>query len=469
MTDESYQKLIELANGHIEGRLDESSREELETLLRDDPEQRRAFADFLHDHAALHWEYISESDNVIPLPPVSRQSPNILTWSALTAAVLAISALLGVLFLGQPDPGSGAFVTMEKTRAARWESANLPTVEGARLSAGTLRLAEGLATLRFDSGAEVVLEAPAVVELINGMNCRLVSGTAVADIPDSALGFQISTPAAKVVDYGTRFAVNVDSLTGATQTQVFEGLVEVEHPESGEIVTLKTGETNFVAGDSIGQATAAPDETEWVHSTQPLQRGPEWTKIPSSRDAYVYSVDVAHHHSEILLLLKNSSDTRGPHRKAYLGFDLSTLDPSQIVEAELKLNFAPTGWGLASHLLDSEFSVYGLTGPHSDQWQESTIAWNSAPANEFSTGDTLKKEGAVLLGKFSVEQGFQRGEFGIDDSRLSEFLQKQKGKFASLVVIRNTKETEGGGLVHGIASHRHPTLPAPTLVIRSRE
>ena len=83
----------------------------------------------------------------------------------------------------------------------------------------TLRLAEGLATLKFDSGAEVTLEAPATLVLLDSMKCKLASGTAVSDIPESALGFRIKTPSADVVDYGTRFAVSVFRRHGETHTQ----------------------------------------------------------------------------------------------------------------------------------------------------------------------------------------------------------------------------------------------------------
>jgi len=38
--------------------------------------------------------------------------------------------------------------------------------------------------------------------------------------------------------------------------------------------------------------------------------------------------------------------------------------------------------------------------------------------------------------------------------------------FVTLIVVRDTLETNNGGLVHGIASRRHPILPAPSLAIR---
>lgn len=130
------------------------------------------------------------------------------------------------------------------------------------------------------------------------------------------------------------------------------------------------------------------------------------------------------------------------------------------------MNFTPTGWGLASSVSDSEFTVYGVTGEREDDWTYRSMTWQNAPANIINTGDTLKTGQAKKLGTFSIAQGIQRGQFGISGDSLVEFLRSESDQNVTLVVVRNTQETEGGGLVHGIASRRHPALPAPTLAIR---
>ena len=147
---------------------------------------------------------------------------------AVVAAVLAVAACITLIatfgWFQQPEerpvtvePAEAkteSFVTIKQVRAARWESGNLPTSEGTRLGAGTMRLTEGLVTLRFGSGAKVNLEAPSELTLINAMNVHLVKGTVVAEIPDSATGFRVTTPSANVVDFGTRFSVSVAAGTG---------------------------------------------------------------------------------------------------------------------------------------------------------------------------------------------------------------------------------------------------------------
>lgn len=465
MNEKERDKLLDLANDYAEGELTEAQRQQLDDWLQSDESARRVFADFMHDHAALYWDQVSESQaEVIDFPAPSVFSRLNGIWG-IAAALIVLAGVL--VFRNETTVEDSTFATMEKTRAAKWESGNLPTADGARLGEGRLRLAEGLATLRFDSGAEVVLEAPAEIQLVDRMNCVLTRGTAVADVPDSALGFQIVTPSANVVDYGTRFAVNVDSASGATQTQVFEGVVEVEHPASNEIVRLEAGQRNYVAGDQVSQASSVPEEGDWAQSLPVLRKGNEWTMLPTSRDAYVASDYLGEHTSEELLLVKNTSFGRGPNRKAYLGFDLGSTDIDIVEEAELLLYFDPTGWGLASHVPDSEFEVYGLKGAEFDNWSKDTMTWRNAPANVPEHGASLKSELVEKLGTFTIEQGVSRGTFGISGSALVDFLKAETDGFATLIVVRKTAEEQSGGLVHGFASRRHPVLPPPTLGLRT--
>jgi hypothetical protein len=69
------------------------------------------------------------------------------------------------------------------------------------------------------------------------------------------------------------------------------------------------------------------------------------------------------------------------------------------------------------------------------------------------------------LGAFTIEQGVQRGDFGIDGETLTGYLRDHASSEITLIVVRDTVEIEDAGLVHGFASRRHPSLPAPTLSI----
>ena len=126
----------------------------------------------------------------------------------------------------------------------------------------------------------------------------------------------------------------------------------------------------------------------------------------------------------------------------------------RVFEAELILHFAPTGWGLASNVPDATFNVYGLVGDV-PEWDESILH------GEFP-GEPEQR----LLGSFDIPQGVQKGRFGIRSEELKEFLRENASSEITLKIVRDTRETDNGGLVHAFASRRHPILPAPTLAIR---
>jgi hypothetical protein len=477
MNDTERDELLELAHGYLEGSLDEEQLHDLEIRLDAEPEARRIFVDFTHDHAALHWRQIAEptdggiAENMEALSDLQpRRLPTL--WQACAAGAI-ISLLALVLLQSRGETVPRTFAAMDKTESARWESGDLPTSEGVRLHAGILKLTRGLATIAFDSGAEVILEAPAELELVDQMNCLLHSGTAVAEVTEPAKGFRIETPTAEVIDHGTRFVVNVDRGTGATKTQVFDGLVEVKLPNSRESVHLETGQQNFVAGNKLGDVMPEIKEGTWLRAERPLARGPEWKTLttgdPGGDDSYVWGGRPNDHVSDELLLLKNSQDLAGPHRKAYLRFSLGNIIREQIVNAELSLRFTPTGWGLAALVADSHFLVYGITDDSLDDWTHKTMNWENAPANVLENGTDLLPDKTILLGEFTVPRGVQSGTFGMRGKKLARFLNDDQNRMASLVVVRTTMETRGGGLVHAFASSRHPSLPAPRLIVRLEE
>ena len=485
------EQLLAMIAEVLDGTVDNDSREALNSLLKSSPDARRFYRDHMELHARLHLDYtggLAADGMPVSLPkPGTATEPKITYISkqrAVVAAVLAVAACIALIatfaWFQQPEESPAeakaeeeSFVTIKQVLAARWESGNLPTSEGSRLGQGTLRLAEGLVTLRFDSGAEVNLEAPVALTLIDAMHCTLHRGIAVADVPKSAIGFRIATPAAEVVDYGTRFSVIVDGETGETHTQVYDGLVEVEHPSSGEVVALKAGQLNSADESGLGEASDGAKKSYWPSTVGPEVRGPEWTLLETSKDAYIghaFLGGVEVHRSETLLLVKNGP----PHRKSYLGFNLAGINPKRIAEAELTLHFAPTGWGLASLVPDATFSVYGLLA--NKAWNEESLDEDNAPANTWRSHRPRHRRGGGdprlvgsevrKLGSFLIEQGVQRGQFGIQSKSLAAFLRKHAGSEVTLIVVRDTDEFETNGLVHGFASRRHPILPAPTLSIR---
>lgn len=439
----------------LDGDLSDEKRATIQASLESDPEAIEWLADRALLHANLRRTMqrrgIETRTQTQPQPSIERPvvtRSRSRSWMSIAAGLVA---LFGLVFWLRPTSDE-TFATLEQTRAALWESGELPTADGSRLGPGTLRLVEGLATLRFDSGAEVMLEAPASLTLVDSMNCELRKGTAVSDIPDSALGFRIKTPSADVVDYGTLFAVSVHEGTGETHTQVMEGRVQVEYAASDEVVELKTGQRNTVVGETMGEAKESAEQEPRTIPVAQVDYGPEWILFETSKDAYTGRV--RGHESDVLLYLKKAPDGSQVNRVSYLGFDLGGVDRKRIDVAELSLHFTPTGCGLASHLPDASFSVYGLLGEVPE--------WDESIQNRRFPGEPSE----VLLGSFVIPQGVQKGRFQIRSAGLTNFLREHVGTEITLKVVRDTKATEHGSLVHGFASRRHPILPAPTLAIR---
>lgn len=455
------------------GSIDCPDRERLNEVLKASSAARVFYREHMELHARLILDYRDrQATEFMPgNAPPQKRTPLWGRWIAIASAAAAIVLAAILAWPRDGSPETESFAMLETSKAARWEASGLPTTDGSRLGAGELRLAEGLATLRFDSGAKVVIEGPADIRLEDSMQMHLAEGKAFAEIPESAKGFRIVTPIGSVVDHGTRFSVVVDGVTGGTYTKVYEGSVRVEHARSGEGVNLETGEFNHATTTGLGEIGSDPLEYSWPDRVGPLMRGPDWILLPSTKDAYIgraFRNKNEVHRSDTLLLVKNG----GPRRKAYIGFDLTDISPENITEAELMLHFAPTGWGFASLVPDATFSVYGLKTNQS--WNEGRLNVDNAPASPrpkagerfTSAGPILEAHKVQKLGSFLIEQGVQSGQFGIEGKDLTEFLRRHAGSTVTLIVVRDTEEIEMNGLVHGFASRRHPTLPAPTLAIR---
>ncbi len=450
----------------LDGRIDDADRRALNETLAASAGARRYYREMMELHARLHLEYTGGREpehmpdaDKLRRRPVPRPT-RVPIW--LTAAAAAMLTLVVVRFLPGEEPATPApaFATLQQSHSAQWGASDLPTRDGARLGHGNLKLKQGLAVIRFDSGAEISLEAPVELRLLDAMNCHITDGTAVANVPESASGFRIGTPSAMIIDHGTRFSVSVDAETGDTLTQVFDGLVDVENPATGEVVPLRAGQHNAVQGRKTGPVTDGFKERFDNRIPKTTVPSPAWTLLQTTQDAYIgFPLETD---SEVLLYIKHGES--GFHRKTYLEFDLAEVDRDRIESAELMLEFAPTGLGLASHVPDATFAVYGLI-ENNVAWDEKKLHPSKAPANLVGTGGLLAEE-VTKLGTFVVPQGVQRGQFGIAGTSLADYLRQNAGSAVTLIVVRETVEIASTGLVHGIASRRHPTLPAPTLALQ---
>ncbi|MBN9692382.1 MAG: hypothetical protein J0M24_19205 [Verrucomicrobia bacterium] len=163
---------------------------------------------------------------------------------------LAMAAALVFLAVGfwvlRPDLNGGkrgatskAVALLNRVVDAQWEAGGPIPKLGAPLEPGWIRVRSGLVQVVFYSGARVVLEGPAELQIISPGEAFCPVGRLVAEVPPEARGFRVRTPDLAVTDLGTSFGLAVQA-TGA-ELHVFQGSVQVQSMSSAVPQVLPQG------------------------------------------------------------------------------------------------------------------------------------------------------------------------------------------------------------------------------------
>jgi ferric-dicitrate binding protein FerR (iron transport regulator) len=472
----SIEELQALCEASLEGRLTADQLARLERIVLDDPKARRYYVEYLHQHACLHWS-VAEPAFLAPRLPTDLVGPTsrrrwrrAAGWAAGAAAAALLVLAVGLALRSTAGQGTPSLAILVGGKACKWDSGTLPTEFGAKLPAGRLRLAEGLARIVFADGAEVSIEAPADLELVSPSRCVLHAGRLVAKVPPRAIGFTVDTPTAILEDFGTEFGVNVRKGRSA-DVQVFNGQVDARHRESGRVEHMRTGANLRFAAGSVARFDPLAEPPSARRSSSPADVASRLIQVSTAtgrgKDAYIQPPAPPKDVPNAVLLVKYTADVgKAYNRKAYIGLDLTPLAGLRVIEAQLSFALAPTGMGFASEVPDSTFAVYGLTDESRDDWDEATIRWEDAPANR-PGGAEVDPGTTVLLGRFEVVQGVLSGTRDVAGPALVDFLNRDTNRMATFILVR---ETQGSGrldLVHGFAGKHHPDLPPPTLKLKA--
>jgi ferric-dicitrate binding protein FerR (iron transport regulator) len=476
--DEQW-KLLELWERARDGKISDEETEYLNERVLNDADARKFIAEAVFLEAELRMEVGEDvSPASVAAPPRAwsgdatflRRQLRTISYAAAAAVVAA-----GAMWWVERDPSPVA--TLVKAQQCKWGNSALPTLEGGLLRPGTLELIEGIATLKFKSGAEVVMEAPVSLEVVSAMECRIKSGTVVADVPPQAKGFTVQTPDTRVVDFGTRFGVSA-SEDGKCLVHVISGLVEVNRKEQTEARKLRTGERVDFGGmlkRQLNPADATNDQPEpdrWLPG--PISdMGDGWQMLTTAfgrgKDSCIQSsVSTKITGGEPFLRVKHTTLDRKLERKGYIAFDLSRFAGKPIADAEFVLHIEPSDLGFASLVPDAVFAVYGLTDESQDEWAEDGLNWNAAPAHDLADEHHSAPVASAtkLLGHFTVPQGTTRGSFSIKGESLVGFLRGDTNGIATLIVCRETDETARNGIVHAFATKENARNTPPVLRLK---
>jgi len=132
-----------------------------------------------------------------------------------------------------------------------------------------LELGSGFAEITFDSGAQVVLEGPASLDLNSAWDATLRRGTLKANVPTEAMGFRISNPSVEVVDLGTVFTMIADR-SGAADVLVLKGMVETSSRDSAGQRTIVLHENQSRHFGRSGVSKVSDPEQKFARVAQPV-------------------------------------------------------------------------------------------------------------------------------------------------------------------------------------------------------
>jgi hypothetical protein len=279
-------RLERLISGHFDGVLTPEERAELEAMLLSSSKARQIFLDHADFHGLLRDQAMQEGGvkwlektGKIRRPVYYLKNP---AWIA-TGLAACIAVGWWLLPMPRKSPTTSHDVThptnddvalLAMAVDVEWNGRSFAA--GEALPKGLLNIRKGTLRLDFYSGARVVLEGPARLELLSSDLARLDEGKLTAKVPPPAQGFTVLNGNLRVVDRGTQFGMSVTG-TENCAVHVFDGEVELQGdvPEAtarklfeGDAVSISAGKSTAISADRrsfadpVGILQAATRETE---------------------------------------------------------------------------------------------------------------------------------------------------------------------------------------------------------------
>jgi ferric-dicitrate binding protein FerR (iron transport regulator) len=311
MTQEVRSELQRLLSALCDGQMTDAQHARLEELLGADEESRRLYLEYIDLHARLLVHPRLSGGHTLPpgeapaaaaasLPPSParpavqdrrRQMTQLFRYVLVATATLAAS-LLAQIFWWRPAtpevsrapaplpataevPAAKYVATLTQTADCAWDRPGEPWRSGSRLLPGEVRLRQGVARIRFDSGPDLVVEGPAALRLESANAATVLQGKVVFRADETAGPFDLHTPSSTLVDLGTEYAVAVGP--EGEEVHVFDGEVQRTPRSAGvaETELLGTGEARRYGGAAAGPGRpTALDPARFVRQVATLAQPP---------------------------------------------------------------------------------------------------------------------------------------------------------------------------------------------------
>jgi len=179
---------------------------------------------------------------------------------AIYTSLVSAAALILLLLYVQLNPLISAPIVgrLTATDDAKWHHSSVSAQAGEDIRAGRMELQWGLARVRFESGADVVIEGPAQVEFLTDNSMKLHEGKVCAKVGKEATGFTVFTPGGKVLDIGTEFGVYVRP-NGESDVQVYQGEVHLYPDNATHFMRIFSGDAaSFQPGGQLQDIAFKP-------------------------------------------------------------------------------------------------------------------------------------------------------------------------------------------------------------------
>lgn len=282
LSDRDILELSELCSAVVDGRLTDAQRQRLEAWLARSEEARRFYVRALGLSASL-YHYAAEMHADVPAREPACPARFRIAWgwwmgALATAACVVLGLWLTLRSASQRAPVSRPaeeFVArLSGSKDIQWQKTTRGPQPGDLLRRGQrLDLAAGFAEITFDSGAQIVMEGPTVVELVSPWEAALQKGVIKVHVPPEALGFRVTSDVVEVMDLGTDFSVIADP-DGHADVLVLKG--EVEATPLGnteeESVLLRENEARRFARSGISPVEDSAEKFARLTRAVPLER-----------------------------------------------------------------------------------------------------------------------------------------------------------------------------------------------------
>jgi hypothetical protein len=133
--------------------------------------------------------------------------------------------------------------TLSKAIDVVWSGNTPQPVVNEILKGGPLAFEKGVIEIDFFSGATVIVEGPASLNIESDWRLELARGRMRATVPPAARGFVVTAAGAEIIDLGTEFALQVEA--NSARVKVIEGEIELrgrnkknKHLFTGDLATL---------------------------------------------------------------------------------------------------------------------------------------------------------------------------------------------------------------------------------------